>query len=43
MTIFNSPLADVPLRNVSITERLFEGLALDPGRVALIDGPMGLA
>ena len=41
MTIFNSPLADVPLRDVSITERLFDGLAIDPGRVALIDGPTG--
>ena len=41
MTIFNSPLADVPLRDVSITERLFEGLANDPDRVVLIDGPSG--
>ena len=42
MTIFNSPLADVPLRDVSITERLFEGLASDPDRVVLIDGPSGV-
>jgi acyl-CoA synthetase (AMP-forming)/AMP-acid ligase II len=41
MTIYHSPLANVPLRDISITERLFEGLALDPGRVALIDGPSG--
>ena len=41
MTIFNSPLPDVALRDVSITERLFEGLADDPGRVVLIDGPSG--
>ena len=41
MTIFKSPLADVALRDVSITERLFEGLAQDPSRVALIDGPSG--
>jgi acyl-CoA synthetase (AMP-forming)/AMP-acid ligase II len=41
MTIFKSPLADVALRDVSITERLFEGLAMDPHRVVLIDGPTG--
>ena len=41
MTIYHSPLADVALRDVSITERLFEGLAGDPGRVVLIDGPSG--
>ena len=41
MTIYHSPLADVALRDISITERLFEGLAGDPGRVVLIDGPSG--
>ena len=41
MTIFKSPLADVAMRDVSITERLFEGLAGDPGRIVLIDGPSG--
>ena len=41
MSIYNSPLADVPLRDISITERLFEGLAQSPGRVVLIDGPTG--
>jgi acyl-CoA synthetase (AMP-forming)/AMP-acid ligase II len=42
MTIFKSPLANVALRDISITERLFEGLALDPSRVVLIDGPSGI-
>ena len=41
MTIFKSPLADVALRDISITERMFEGLAGDPDRVVLIDGPSG--
>ena len=43
MTIFNSPHADVPLRDISITERLFEGLALGSDRPMLIDGPTGTA
>ena len=41
MTIFKSPLAEIPLRDVSITECLFEGLSRDPSAVALIDGPTG--
>ncbi|MFN7223372.1 MAG: AMP-binding protein, partial [Paracoccaceae bacterium] len=41
MTLITSPLADVPIRDVSITECLFEGLARAPDRVALIDGPSG--
>ena len=41
MTIFKSPMADLALRDISITERLFEGLAGDPDRVVLIDGPTG--
>ncbi len=41
MTIFNSPLADVALRDVSISERLFEGLAGDGSRIVLVDGPTG--
>lgn len=41
MTIYHSPFADVPLRDLSITERLFEGLAGDPDRVVLTDGPTG--
>ena len=43
MTIYQSPLADVPLRDLSITERLFEGLADDWASVVLIDGPTGAA
>ena len=43
MTIFKSPLADIPLRDVTITERLFDGLAHDPSAVVLIDGPSGAA
>ena len=41
MTVYQSPLADVALRDLSITQRLFEGLADDPDRVVLIDGPSG--
>ena len=41
MTIFKSPFSDVPLRDISITERLLEGLTGDPDRVVLIDGPTG--
>lgn len=39
--IYSSPYADIPLRDVTITERVFEGLALTPDRVVLIDGPSG--
>ncbi|MBA3908798.1 MAG: 4-coumarate--CoA ligase family protein [Rhodobacter sp.] len=39
--MYKSPLADVPLRDVSITERLFEGLAGRPDQPVLIDGPSG--
>jgi acyl-CoA synthetase (AMP-forming)/AMP-acid ligase II len=39
MNVFKSLFADVPVRDLSITDRLFEGLALD--RVVLIDGPSG--
>ena len=38
---YRSPLADVPLRDLSITERLFEGLGLAGDRVVLTDGPSG--
>ncbi len=41
MTIYPSPRAALPLRALSITERVFEGLAHDPDRLALIDGPTG--
>ncbi len=43
MTIYHSPFADVAVRYMSITERMFEGLAPDPDRAALIDGPTGVA
>lgn len=41
MTLITSPLADVPVRDTSITDCLFEGLQLAPERVVLIDGPTG--
>ena len=41
MTIFNSPFADVALRDQTITERVFEGLEQRPEEVVLIDGPTG--
>ncbi|PJF09499.1 AMP-binding protein [Pseudorhodobacter sp. MZDSW-24AT] len=41
MTVITSPLADVPLREVSITDCLFDGLSAEPDRVVLIDGPTG--
>ena len=43
MTEFSSPLPDVPLREVTITEALFEGLARAPERIVMIDGPSGAA
>ena len=41
MTIIRSPYPDIPLRDVSITQRVFEGLGDNPDRVILIDGPSG--
>ncbi|MEM6763232.1 MAG: AMP-binding protein, partial [Pseudomonadota bacterium] len=41
MTIYASPFAPVTLTELSITERLFQGLEGDPDRVVLIDGPSG--
>jgi 4-coumarate--CoA ligase len=41
MTAHRSPLPDVALRDVSITERLFEGLTQAGDRVVLTDGPSG--
>jgi acyl-CoA synthetase (AMP-forming)/AMP-acid ligase II len=41
MTQITSPLPDVPIRELSITECLFEGLSRAPERVVLIDGPTG--
>lgn len=41
MTIYKSGYRDTPLRDVSITEALFEGLALSGSGPAMIDGPSG--
>ena len=41
MAVITSPLPPLVRRDQSITERVFEGLAHDPDRVALIDGPTG--
>ena len=41
MTLFSSPLPDVPVREISITDCLFEGLQNAPARVVFIDGPTG--
>lgn len=38
-----SPLPDVALRDISVTERFFEGLARGAERPLMIDGPTGLA
>jgi acyl-CoA synthetase (AMP-forming)/AMP-acid ligase II len=43
MTLFTSPLPDVPLRDLTITQALFEVLETSPDRVVLIDGPTGAA
>ncbi len=41
MTQFTSPLPDVPIRDISITDCLFAALQQAPDRVVLIDGPTG--
>ncbi|WP_424984956.1 AMP-binding protein [Microbulbifer sp. S227A] len=41
MAIIKSRFPDVSVRDLSITERVFEGLGDDPDRVILIDGPTG--
>jgi 4-coumarate--CoA ligase len=43
MTEHRSPLPDVPVRAISITERLFEGLQTAADRTILIDGPSGMS
>ncbi len=43
MPEFRSPLPDVALRDQTITERVFEGLARSADRVILTDGPTGAA
>ncbi len=39
--IFESRYDPVPLRNITITERVFEGLALHPDETVIVDGPSG--
>jgi 4-coumarate--CoA ligase len=39
--IFESPHPPVPLRDITVTERLFEGLLHRPDEVAMVDGPTG--
>ncbi|MCU0732205.1 MAG: AMP-binding protein, partial [Hyphomonas sp.] len=39
--IYTSPYAPIELSSESITERVLRGLAGDPDRVAMIDGPSG--
>ena len=41
MTIYTSPLPDIALSELTVTERLFEGIAQD--KPVLIDGPTGRA
>lgn len=41
MTIFSSRYADLAIRDQTITERVFEGLASRPDEVVVIDGPTG--
>jgi 4-coumarate--CoA ligase len=41
MSIYHTPFADVPVRDQSITDRVFEGLVGRPDDVVLIDGPTG--
>ncbi len=41
MTIHKSPLPDVALRDMSITDRVLMGLQADPGRIVAVDGPSG--
>lgn len=43
MKTYKSPFKDIALRDVSITEALFEGLALSRDRPVLIDGPSGVS
>ncbi len=39
MSIIHSPFPDVPIRDLSITQLVFDGI--DPAQVILIDGPTG--
>ena len=41
MTIFRSPMGELALRDISITERVFEGVSTRPDAPVLIEGPTG--
>jgi len=41
VTNIKSTFADVPLSDLTITQRVFQGMGDDPNRVTLIDGPSG--
>jgi 4-coumarate--CoA ligase len=41
MTIFTSPFTDVPTTDLTITQRVFQGLEHRPNEVVLTDGPSG--
>ena len=41
MTIFTSPFADIPVTDLTITQRVFAGLENRPDEVVLTDGPSG--
>ncbi|QFU09716.1 Long-chain-fatty-acid--CoA ligase [Rhodobacteraceae bacterium THAF1] len=41
MTVFKSPHPDIDIPDISITERLFQGLEMDPDGVVLTDGTSG--
>ena len=41
MTIFTSPYPDVPITDLTITQRVFAGLKNRPNEVVLTDGPTG--
>ncbi|MGJ8589040.1 MAG: AMP-binding protein [Yoonia sp.] len=41
MTIFTSPFTDVPTTDLTITQRVFQGLENRPNEVVLTDGPSG--
>ncbi len=40
MTIYTSPYGDIPLRDITVTQRILEGIG-DRDRVAMIDGATG--
>ena len=41
MTVVNSKVTDLEIRDISVTEFVFEGLLHDPDYVVIIDGPTG--